>query len=94
MATSKSKKSIGGHRDSKPKYLGVKLYGGQSVKTGQIIVRQRGTKIIPGDNVGKGRDHTLYALLDGIVKFKTKKVRGFNNTPRVRKIVNVYPTSE
>ena len=89
MSKSKSKKSTGGHRDSNPKYLGVKLYDGQIVKTGQIIVRQRGTRIIPGKNVGCGRDDTLYALLDGTIKFQTKKVRGFNNKPQVRKIVNV-----
>jgi len=89
MSKSKSKKASGGHRDSKPKYLGVKLYGGQKVKTGQIIIRQRGTKFMPGKNVKKGRDHTLYALSDGVVEFKTKKIRGFNKTPRKVKIVNV-----
>jgi large subunit ribosomal protein L27 len=58
-------------RDSNPKYLGVKRYGGQAVKAGSIIVRQRGTKFRPGRNVGMGRDHTLFALSDGVVEFGT-----------------------
>jgi len=57
-------------RDSKSKRLGVKRYAGQQVKAGTIIVRQRGTRIAPGTNVGVGRDHTLYALTDGCVKFE------------------------
>jgi len=57
-------------RDSESKRLGVKLYGGQSAKAGNIIVRQRGSKINPGENVGMGKDHTLYALKDGTVEFK------------------------
>lgn len=57
-------------RDSKPKMLGVKRYAGQQVQAGTIIVRQRGTRIHPGDNVGVGRDYTLYALIDGVVKFE------------------------
>ena len=56
-------------RDSQPKRLGVKAFGGQSVRAGTIIVRQRGTRVRPGDNVGVGRDHTLYALTDGVVAF-------------------------
>jgi large subunit ribosomal protein L27 len=57
-------------RDSKPKRLGVKRYAGQQVQAGTIIVRQRGTRIHPGDNVGVGKDYTLYALIDGVVKFE------------------------
>ena len=57
-------------RDSKPKRLGVKRYAGQQVHAGTILVRQRGTRIHPGNNVGVGRDYTLYALIDGIVKFE------------------------
>jgi len=57
-------------RDSKPKMLGVKIYAGQKVQAGTIIVRQRGTRIRPGDNVGVGRDYTLYALIDGVVDFE------------------------
>ena len=57
-------------RDSQSKRLGVKRYAGQEVKAGTILVRQRGTRIHPGNNVGVGRDHTLFALIDGIVKFE------------------------
>lgn len=57
-------------RDSKPKMLGVKIYAGQKVQAGAIIVRQRGTRIHPGENVGVGKDYTLYALIDGVVKFE------------------------
>ncbi|OGB74519.1 50S ribosomal protein L27 [candidate division Kazan bacterium RBG_13_50_9] len=63
-------------RDSKPKMLGVKIYGDQKIKTGQIIVRQRGQKYRAGKNVGMGRDHTLFALKDGKVKFTVRKVNG------------------
>lgn len=62
-------------RDSKPKMLGVKIYGDQVIKTGQIILRQRGQKYRPGKHVGIGRDHTLFALKDGKVKFSKKKVQ-------------------
>ena len=70
MATSASARN---GRDSNPQYLGVKAYDGQLLKAGSIIVRQRGTKIHPGANVGCGRDFTLFALKDGKVKFITKK---------------------
>jgi large subunit ribosomal protein L27 len=69
MAHKKGMGSSRNGRDSKPKMLGVKAYGGQLVHAGTIIVRQRGTQIAPGDNVGVGRDHTLYALVNGTVKF-------------------------
>ena len=69
-------------RDSIAKRLGVKRYGGQSVRAGNILVRQRGTKIHPGENVGLGRDHTLFALIDGQVKFEPAK--------KNRKKVSVY----
>jgi large subunit ribosomal protein L27 len=59
-------------RDSESKRLGVKLFGGQEVKAGNILVRQRGTKHFPGKNVGMGKDHTLFALIDGTVKFQKK----------------------
>ncbi|WP_019141967.1 50S ribosomal protein L27 [Noviherbaspirillum massiliense] len=59
-------------RDSESKRLGVKVYGGQSINAGGIIVRQRGTRMHPGENVGIGKDHTLFALVDGKVKFTTK----------------------
>ena len=57
-------------RDSKPKMLGIKRYAGQVVNAGTILVRQRGTRIHPGNNVGIGRDHTLFALIDGIIKYE------------------------
>lgn len=69
MAHKKAGGSTRNGRDSNPKYLGVKRYGGEFVKAGTIIVRQRGTKFHAGDNVGCGRDHTLFALADGQVKF-------------------------
>jgi large subunit ribosomal protein L27 len=70
MAHKKGVGSTDNGRDSNPKFLGVKLYGGQAAIAGNIIVRQRGTKFHPGSNVGIGRDHTLYALSDGYVTFK------------------------
>ncbi|MBP5989599.1 MAG: 50S ribosomal protein L27 [Proteobacteria bacterium] len=72
MAQKKGGGSTRNGRDSQPKMLGVKAYGGQSVPAGSIIVRQRGTKFHPGTNVGVGKDHTLYALIDGQVKFAVK----------------------
>ena len=81
MAHKKGGGSSRNGRDSNPKMLGVKRYGGQAVRTGTIIIRQRGTKHHPGRNVGLGRDHTLFALIDGKVKFE--RFRG-------RKAVSVY----
>lgn len=81
-----SKKGVGSSRngrDSNPKYRGVKKYGSEYVVAGNIIVRQKGTKIHPGLNVGMGRDYTLYSLVDGHVKFVTKKAG--------RKYVSVEP---
>ncbi|MDI6815375.1 MAG: 50S ribosomal protein L27 [Dehalococcoidales bacterium] len=69
-------------RDSKSKRLGVKRYAGQKVQAGTILVRQRGTRIYPGNNVGVGRDYTLFALIDGIVKFEP--------TSNKRRKVSVY----
>jgi large subunit ribosomal protein L27 len=69
MAHKKAGGSTRNGRDSNPKYLGVKRYGGESVSAGNIIVRQRGTRFHAGDNVGCGRDHTLFALVDGTVRF-------------------------
>ena len=76
-------------RDSRPKYLGVKLYHGQPVKTGMIIVRQRGVKFLPGENVKRGKDDTLYAIKTGIINFTTKRRRSFDNSQRIVKVVNV-----
>jgi len=76
-------------RDSAPKYLGVKLFAGQKAKAGQIIVRQRGTHLLAGANVGIGKDHTLFALKEGIVQFTTKRKIGFDRSQREVKVVNV-----
>ena len=76
MAHKKGQGSSRNGRDSQPKMLGVKRFAGQFVTGGSIIVRQRGTKFYPGVNVGIGRDHTLFAKVDGIVDFKDKGERG------------------
>ncbi len=82
MAHKKAGGSSRNGRDSSGQRLGVKMYGGQVIKAGSIIVRQHGTKIHAGENVGTGRDWTLFALIDGVVKF---------DNYRERKRVNVYP---
>ena len=71
MAHKKAGGSTRNGRDSNPKYLGVKMYGGQAIEAGNIIVRQRGTKWHPGKNVGMGRDYTIFAMTEGHVEFKT-----------------------
>ena len=76
MAHKKGQGSSRNGRDSQPKMLGVKRFAGQFVTGGSIIVRQRGTKFYPGQNVGIGRDHTLFAKIDGVVKFEDKGERG------------------
>jgi len=86
MAHKKGMGSTRNGRDSEAQRLGVKVYGGESVKTGNIIVRQRGTKFHPGNNVGIGSDDTLFALIDGVVKFEPHR--------RDRKQVSVYAPSE
>ena len=83
MAHKKGVGSSRNGRDSNPQYLGVKKYGGEQVLAGNILIRQRGTRIHKGNNVGLGKDYTLFALIDGFVKFETKKAD--------RKFVNVYP---
>ncbi len=72
MAHKKAGGSSRNGRDSESKRLGVKVYGGQAINAGGIIVRQRGTRMHPGDNVGMGKDHTLFALVDGKISFATK----------------------
>jgi len=88
-----SQKKAGGSsknlRDSQPKYLGVKRADGQAIKTGQIIVRQRGTKIEAGANVKVGKDHTLFAIADGVVSFCTKRKTRFDGKVVAKKTVNV-----
>jgi large subunit ribosomal protein L27 len=85
MAHKKGVGSSRNGRDSNPQYLGVKRYGGQQVIAGNIIVRQRGTKFHPGKNVGLGNDHTLFALVDGVVRYEHKDKK--------RMKVSVYPES-
>lgn len=75
MAHKKGQGSSSNGRDSNPKYLGVKYFGGQHVTAGTIIVRQRGTKFFPGINAGRGGDDTIFATADGVVKFNTKRGR-------------------
>ncbi|MER3603644.1 MAG: 50S ribosomal protein L27, partial [Thermus sp.] len=72
MAHKKGLGSTKNGRDSNPKYLGVKRFGGETVRAGNILVRQRGTKFKPGKNVGMGRDYTLFALVDGVVEYQDK----------------------
>jgi large subunit ribosomal protein L27 len=76
-------------RDSQPQYLGVKLYAGQKAKAGSIIIRQRGTKFMPGDNVRRGKDDTLFAVRAGKVKFTTKRKMRFDGSQRIAKVVNI-----
>lgn len=73
MAHTKAQGAVKGNRDSLSKRLGIKLYGGQKAKAGHIIARQKGTKFHPGFGVGMGKDYTLFALIDGIIKFRTRK---------------------
>jgi large subunit ribosomal protein L27 len=84
MAHKKAGGSSRNGRDSNAKRLGVKRYGGQVISAGSIIVRQRGTQVHPGTNVGIGKDHTLFAKVDGVVNFAIKG-------PEKKKIVNVVP---
>ena len=77
MASKKGVGSTRNGRDSNPKYLGVKKFSGEKVITGNILIRQRGTKFHPGINVGMGKDHTLFALKDGLVRFKQSNTRQF-----------------
>ena len=76
-------------RDSQPKYLGIKLTDGQKAQSGSIIVRQRGTAIMAGINVSTGKDHTLFALKPGTVKFGSKRKISFNNKTVIKKVVSV-----
>ncbi len=89
MSTSKSSGSSRLGRDSASQRLGIKIYAGEGVKTGMIIVRQRGTKYLPGKNVKRGSDDTLYAGKEGIVRFTTKLKKLFNGSQRRVKVVNV-----
>lgn len=76
-------------RDSQPKYLGVKLYAGEQAKPGSIIIRQRGSKVLPGKGVRIGSDDTIYAVVKGTVKFTTRKKLRYDGTHRLAKVVHV-----
>jgi large subunit ribosomal protein L27 len=89
MATKKAAGTARNLKDSKAKYLGVKKASGERVIAGNILLRQRGTRIMAGTNVGVGRDHTLFALKDGVVSFGTKRKMSFDNTMQVKKTMNV-----
>ena len=89
MSKTKAGGSTHNNRDSQSKRLGVKRFEGQKVTAGSILVRQRGAKWIPGKNVKQGRDDTLYAFKNGIVKFTTKKMKRFDNSRRIAKVINV-----
>ncbi|MEO5645943.1 MAG: 50S ribosomal protein L27 [Candidatus Paceibacterota bacterium] len=92
MAHKKAQGAAKNLNDSNPQYLGTKLYDGQIAQAGSIIVRQRGTKILAGASVGIGKDHTLYALKPGFVKFQSKRKLNFDGTTTVRKMVNIKDT--
>ena len=89
MATKKAGGSAKNLRDSNPKYLGVKLSDGEKAKVGSIIVRQRGTRVLPGANVGVGKDHTLFALTAGTVSFSEKRHTHFDGSQSRKKVVSV-----
>ena len=89
MAHKKSAGTTKNGRDSGPKYLGVKITDGGVTKAGSIIIRQRGTDVLAGRNVGMGKDHTLYSLVNGKVSVGNKRKIGFNNKMMVKKVVHV-----
>jgi large subunit ribosomal protein L27 len=89
MAHKKAGGSTRNGRDSNPNFLGVKKYGGEVVRSGNIIVRQRGTKVRPGSHVGLGKDHTIFSLIDGTVQFSKKRIFGVRS--RVVTYVSVVP---
>ncbi len=92
MAHKKAQGAAKNLNDSNPQYLGTKLYDGQVATAGSIIVRQRGTKILAGTAVGIGKDHTLYALKDGVVKFTSKRKLNFDGTHTTRKQAHILDT--
>ncbi len=93
MATRKAGGSAKNLKDSNPKYLGVKLFDGQLASPGAVLVRQRGTRFIPGRNVFIGKDHTLHAKNEGVVKFKDKRKTSWRGDTRKVKMVEVLPQS-
>lgn len=89
MAHTKAGGTAHNLRDSNPKYLGVKRADGEKVHPGEIIVRQRGTKILPGKRIGVGKDHTLFALAEGIVRFRQVRKTSFDGRSSTRRKVDV-----
>ena len=81
MAHTKGQGSTRNGRDSQPKSLGVKIYGGQAIRAGQIILKQRGTRLAPGWNVRAAKDDSLYAIADGVVQFRPRRVDVVSNAP-------------
>ena len=89
MAHKKAGGTASNLKDSQPKYLGVKIFGNQMAKAGNIIVRQRGNKFRLGEGVMQGKDHTIFAVMDGLVKFREKKIQRFNGNFKKVKFVSV-----
>ncbi|NLE07574.1 MAG: 50S ribosomal protein L27 [Parcubacteria group bacterium] len=89
MARKKAAGSTKNGRDSNPKYLGVKLTDGSFANVGSIIIRQRGSDVLPGDGVGIGRDHTLFALKSGTVKMSTKRKVHFDGSTLIKKVASI-----
>ncbi len=89
MAHKKSAGTTKNGRDSNPKYLGIKITEGDLAEAGSIIIRQRGTDVLAGKNVSMGKDHTLFALTSGTVKFGTRRKMSFDNRIQVKKVVSV-----
>ena len=89
MAHKKSAGTTKNGRDSNPKYLGVKITDGDKAQAGSVLIRQRGTDVLAGRNVGMGKDHTLFALTAGTIKFGTKRKIHFDNKTMIKKVVHV-----
>ncbi len=89
MAHKKSAGTTKNGRDSNPKYLGLKINPGQKVIAGSVIMRQRGTEMLPGENVSMGTDHTIFALKDGMVELKNKRKINFDKTTSVKQVISV-----
>ncbi len=89
MAHTKSGGTTKNVRDSQPKFLGVKLFAGQLAQPGSILVRQRGNRILPGKNVRRGRDDTLYSVIHGVVKFSTKRKINFDGKKKTLPLISV-----
>lgn len=93
MAHRKAGGTASNLRDSNPKYLGIKKYDGEIVRAGNIIVKQRGTRIFPGKNTSLGKDHTIFATAEGVVKFNQKRKTDFTGLTKKRKYVDVVSTA-